>query len=341
MRILIVKLGSIGDVVHSLPSLAFIHERLPGAKVSWIVEGKSYEILAGNPMLDRIFLLRRTGLKDFFNVANDLRSARMDIAMDFQGLLKSAFVAFLSGAKERVGFSANALREPESRVFLTRQIEIPEKTHVIKKNLLLVKETFKLGSLPDELKFPIFTDEVHKKEANSVIEKVGTDFVVVNPSAGWKTKIWNFERFGALIDRVWEELGLNSVISVARDEYELATKVLRSSWTGKATIAVLSLKGFYELVKKARIYIGGDTGPTHIAVAAGTPVVSIFGPTEWWRNGSPYREDVCLEREDIPCRVNCHRRSCSNWICMNISVEQVFRAVRERLCLGKSKSLVF
>jgi len=79
------------------------------------------------------------------------------------------------------------------------------------------------------------------------------------------------------------------------------------------------------------VYVGGDTGPTHIAVAAGAPVVGIFGPTEWWRNGSPRAEDINVGREDIGCRVDCHRRTCSNWICMEISVEAVLDAACRRI----------
>jgi ADP-heptose:LPS heptosyltransferase len=89
--------------------------------------------------------------------------------------------------------------------------------------------------------------------------------------------------------------------------------------------------GFYELAKRARIYVGGDTGPTHLAIAAGAPIVGIFGPTDWWRNGSLNPDDICVERLDIGCRVDCHRRSCSNWICMDISPEAVLEAVRERM----------
>jgi len=77
--------------------------------------------------------------------------------------------------------------------------------------------------------------------------------------------------------------------------------------------------------------VGGDTGPTHIAIAAGAPIVGIFGPTEWWRNGSLDDSDICVERTDIGCRVNCHRRTCSNWICMDIDVEIVLAGIKKRL----------
>ncbi|MDH3493787.1 MAG: hypothetical protein OEM82_09575 [Acidobacteriota bacterium] len=81
------------------------------------------------------------------------------------------------------------------------------------------------------------------------------------------------------------------------------------------------------------MYVGGDTGPTHLAVAAGCPVIGIYGPTEWWRNGSPRIDDICIERNDIGCRVDCHRRTCGNWICMNIDVKTVLLAIRTRLGL--------
>jgi ADP-heptose:LPS heptosyltransferase len=91
------------------------------------------------------------------------------------------------------------------------------------------------------------------------------------------------------------------------------------------------LKGFYALARRAALYVGGDTGPTHLAVAAGAPVVGLFGPTEWWRNGSPRAADVCVERTDINCRADCHRRSCSAWVCMDIEVARVAAAADERL----------
>ncbi|HSK71967.1 MAG TPA: glycosyltransferase family 9 protein, partial [Pyrinomonadaceae bacterium] len=135
--------------------------------------------------------------------------------------------------------------------------------------------------------------------------------------------------------KIWENKGLVSIVATAPNEVNLAEKVLQNSKSGKVFLAQPSLKGFYELAKRARIYVGGDTGPTHLAIAAGAPIVGIFGPTEWWRNGSPNPQDVCVERNDIGCRVDCHRRTCSNWICMDIGIETVWRAVERRLELTK------
>jgi heptosyltransferase-1 len=120
-------------------------------------------------------------------------------------------------------------------------------------------------------------------------------------------------------------------VTAGPGESELAAKVLSASRTGAARPVSLSLKGFYELARRASVYVGGDTGPTHLAVAAGAPVVGLFGPTEWWRNGSPRADDIEVGRADISCRTDCHRRACSVWVCMDIEVGRVVAAVEERL----------
>jgi ADP-heptose:LPS heptosyltransferase len=161
----------------------------------------------------------------------------------------------------------------------------------------------------------------------------------LNPAGGWETKLWQAEKFGELADRLWTENRLFSIVTTAPNETDLAGRVLRANKTGRIFHAAPGLKGFYELAKRAKIYVGGDTGPTHLAVAAGAPVVGIFGPTEWWFNGSPNPSDICVERTDLECRTNCNRRKigswkkgeCGNWLCLDIAVETVFDAVRARL----------
>jgi ADP-heptose:LPS heptosyltransferase len=173
-------------------------------------------------------------------------------------------------------------------------------------------------------------------EANQAAESAAGNFAILNPGGGWPTKLWSAEKFGGLADLLWASYGMRSLIPYGPGELELAERVRRASRSLKAVPVNLSLKGFYSLAKRARVYVGGDTGPTHIAVAAGAPIVGLFGPTEWWRNGSPHSQDICVERNDIGCRVDCHRRSCSNWICMDIDVERVFEAVTRRLDLREA-----
>ncbi|MGE3465948.1 MAG: lipopolysaccharide heptosyltransferase I [Pyrinomonadaceae bacterium] len=340
MRILIVKLGSIGDIVHALPALAAVRRALPTAEISWIVEERAAEILRGHPMLERLIEADTQSMRGgmviediLINVSKqirDLRKFRFDIAIDLQGLWKSAAIAKFSGAKRRWGFARTGLREPSSRILLTDSVETPKQVHVIHKNLALVAGALNIET-GGQLEFPIATDTEHLAEAETIRTQAGGDLAVLNPGGGWVTKLWPAEKFGQLADRLWEEEHLVSVIAAGPKDLDLALAVVENSSTGKAIISQPSLKGFYELVKSARVYVGGDTGPTHIAVAAGAPVVGLFGPTEWWRNGSPYPEDICVERTDIDCRVDCHRRSCGKWICMDSDVETVFRATLRRL----------
>jgi heptosyltransferase-1 len=350
MKILIVKLGSIGDIVHTLPALAAIRRALPQAEISWVVEKRSAEILRSgrNQFLSHLIevdtkaLRHQESLGETLLIARQqlrgLRASAFDFALDFQGLLKSAAIAKLAKAKRRYGFAREALREPASRFLLTDRVAVPQKIHVIRKIVMLLQKALKIPVPERDFEFPIFTEKTHVEEAEKIVARAGAGFAILNPAGGWATKLWQAEKFGALADKLWEENGLISVVTTAPNENALAEKVLKNSKSGKAFAANLSLKGFYELTKRARIYVGGDTGPTHLAAAAKAPIVGIFGPTEWWRNGSPNDADICVGRADIDCRTDCHRRACGNWICMDISVEAVFKAVRIRLKTAESET---
>jgi lipopolysaccharide heptosyltransferase I len=344
MKILIVKLSSIGDVIHALPALAAIRANLPDAEISWVVESRSAGILRGNQLIDNLIEVDTRSLRggkvieeillDAGRQVKSLRKFSFDIALDLQGLLKSAVIAKLSKAPARFGFSRENLREPASRFLYTDTVAIEPETHVIRQHLALVNAALEIPVPTADFDFPIFTSDEDKAEAERTIASTGEDFAILNPAGGWVTKLWHAEKFGQLADRLWEECGLVSIIATGPGETALAENVLQNSRSGRVVLTEPSLKGFYELARKAKVYVGGDTGPTHLAVAAGAPIVGIFGPTEWWRNGSPDEKDICVGRTDISCRIDCHRRTCSNWICMDIDVETVFQAVRKRLDSG-------
>jgi lipopolysaccharide heptosyltransferase I len=348
MRILIVKLGSIGDIVHTLPAAAAIRRELPHSEITWVVEKRASAILQDNPVLDNLIEVDTKALRRWPTSGETLlaprqqfrrlRASAFDTAIDFQGLLKSASVARLSGARKVFGFSRSGLREPASRFLLSKGVSTPPRCHIIEKNLALARGALgiKVPRFPADFDFPIALQPEHETEAAAAIQTSAKEFVILNPGGGWVTKLWGPERFGVLADQLWQRHGLHSIVTFGPGEKELAKRVESASQTGKARAASLSLKGFVALARIARLYIGGDTGPTHLAVAAGTPVVGLFGPTEWWRNGSPMIDDICIERNDIGCRVNCHRRACSKWVCMDIEVQRVLEAAEKRLArVGK------
>lgn len=339
MRILFVKLGAIGDIVHALPALAEARRAYPDAVIDWVAESKSSEILRDNPAIDRLLeidthsirKLRTPDLlmKEIKRQAGALRGGEYDIAIDLQGLLKSALIAKVSGTKQRWGFDRAGLKEPAAGLMYTDRVATDRGINVIEKNRQLVRGALGIKAAPYDLEFPIGTAVEHREEAERIAAEVDGDFVILNPAGGWVTKLWPAENYGRLAEKIRNELGIASIVATGPKEKALAARVKESS--GTAVLAEPSLKGFYELAKLSVGYIGGDTGPTHLAVAAGTPVVGIFGPTEWWRNGSPRVDDIGVGREDIGCRVDCHRRTCSKWICMEITVDSVFDAVVRRI----------
>lgn len=348
MNILFVKLSSIGDIVHTMPALAAVKRARPDANVSWVAERRSAELLRNNGLLDHLIevdtkalrsgrtMLGKTpgsALKQF----RELRDAKPDLSLDFQGLFKSATIARISGAPRRFGFDKENLREPQSSFLLTDPIAVDQVQNVIFKNIDLAEAALReFSGEPafaldrSRIEFPIETGDEEKAYAAKTTEAAGGPFAILNPGGGWVTKLWRPSDYGMLADRIREELGLIPVVPLAPGEEKLADEV-ESSSKGGVFKTRAGLKEFYELAKIAAVYVGGDTGPTHIAVAAGCPVVGIFGPTEWWRNGSIRPDDICVARKELACRIDCHRRTCGKWVCMDIPVENVFDAVKKRL----------
>lgn len=346
MRILIVKLSSIGDIIHALPAVAAIRRALPEAQISWVVEARSAEIIRDCLLVDNLIEIDTRSIRgkvvekivsEISSQAKAIRKHKYDIAIDFQGLIKSGAIAKISGAKQRWGFAKKDLREKASRYFLTNTVSIEPKTHIIRKQIRLAASALGFEYADDLLEFPIATTDEHRAEAGEIIARSGENFAILNPAGGWVTKLWHPEKFGELADRIFEETGITSIVATAPNEVELAQTVAANSRTGKLILTQPSLKGFYELARQARVYVGGDTGPTHIAVAAGIPVVGLFGPTEWWRNGSLTPGDICVERTDITCRIDCHRRICDNWICMDSDVDSVMAAVNRRISTSETR----
>ncbi len=353
MRILIVKLSSIGDVVHALPAAAFIRRALAGARITWIVERRASEILKQSPAIDELIELdtrswrkaplahnTRAELKSMIATLRDNagHKGRFDVAIDFQGLIKSGLVAYVSGAAKRIGFETADLRESASRIFLTDQVETAEIKHVIEKNLALARRAIaQLGvdsagpaSIPQGYEFPIHVSEEDEEYVEKATSATGNKFAIINPGGGWPTKLWSAESFGELADWLFKEYRLASFVTYGPGEESLAERVTRASTTGSARALPSTIKQFVALARRARLFVGGDTGPLHIAAACGTPVVGIYGPTSPERNGPFEKDDICVGR-DLWCRPDCHRRSCWHWECMEIPVASVKSAVGARL----------
>lgn len=331
MRILIVKLSSIGDVVHTLPAAAYLKSRLPDAHISWAVELRASQILTDSPAIDELIVLDRwTSARS--QLGRSSPRGQFDVAIDFQGLVKSGLVALTSRAPARIGLDTADLREKAARFFLTRQVDTTRKTHVIEKNLsLAVAVTGEHnGAPPGPPQFPIAMSAEDERYAERVICEHGSTFAILNPGGGWPTKLWPAAPFGQIADWLFDEHGMRSLVTFGPGEELLAQAVAEASRAKAAVLLPSTLKQFTALARRAALFVGGDTGPLHIAAACGTPIVGLYGPTSPARNGPFNPEDVTLGR-DLWCRTNCHKRSCWHWECMCIPVSTVQRAIEERL----------
>ncbi|MFN0122524.1 MAG: glycosyltransferase family 9 protein [Blastocatellia bacterium] len=337
MRILIVKLGSIGDVVHTLPALAALRRAYPRAHIAWAVEsGGPAKLLRDNPCLDDLLVLNMRGWRKTLaegqtrgEITAAIRRLRgFDLALDFQGLLKSAAIARLSGAPRRIGFARAALREPASAWLLTETVNVDDSDQIIRKNLQLVRA---LGIEPgDHFEFPIALAPEDEQFAEQQLSAHNGALAIINPGGGWPTKLWNTAGFAAIADRLREQYGLPSVITYGPGEQALAESVAAASRTGAQPLDT-TLKQFFALARRARLFVGGDTGPLHLAAAAGAPILGIYGPTPARRNGPFAPDDIVVERFDLDCRTDCFRRSCGHTSCMNIPVETVWQAAVKRM----------
>lgn len=327
-RILVVRLGSLGDLVHTLPAVSALRRRFSGATIDWVVDRVHEPFLALVPVISRAIVLRDRTAAAWFEMRRTLRAGQYDVAVDFQGLIKSAFFARMSGAGRVIGFGRRALREPAARWLYSERIDVPEGQHVIQKNLQLARA---LGASSDRLEFPLAPVE---SAAVAAVRDRGVDrFALVNPGAAWPNKRWPPARFGQLARAIRERHGLQSVVLWGPGEAALADEVVRESGGAAVAAPATSIPDLVALARAASLVVSGDTGPLHIAAAVGVPAVALFGPTNFRRNGPWDDADISISLYD---RCDCHyerrcRRTADAWCLGTIGVDDAARAVDQRL----------
>ncbi len=330
-RILIVRLGSLGDLVHALPAVSALRRAFPSAEIDWLVDAVHEPFLQLVPIISRTVPLRARTARAWLDARRVLRARGYDAALDFQGLLKSAALARLSGARRVIGFDARAAREPAAAWFYTEREATGEGRHVIDKNLALAAS---LGITADAREFPLRDVE---SAALAELQAGGLGrYALLNGGAAWPNKRWPPDRLGRLAAWLRDQHGLASVVLWGPGERELAEAVVAAS-AGAARVAPeTAVADLVALSRKAALMVSGDTGPTHIAAAVGTPVVALFGPTSPARNG-PWRErDITISRYD---ECDCHyerrcRRDAARWCLGTIGEDEVRRAIDVRLGPG-------
>lgn len=325
-RILIVKLSSIGDVVHTLPALSALRKRFPKSYIAWVVKKQIADIITNHPHLDEVITYegpRKTAKK--------LRSLKFDLAIDLQGLFRSGFLTFISGAKIRLGFSRANSREL-SRLFLNRRVTPGEEDrHVIDKNLSLLRT---LGIEAEQKEFIIPISRENREHITSFLKErkiISSDILIaLHPGASWPSKLWPEEKWAELVDRLIEELKVKAILLWGPEDKNSIDRIAKMTENRPIISCKTNLKELACLISKCRLFIGGETGPLHIACALNIPTIALIGPTDSVRNG-PYGEGHIVIEKDLPCR-GCWRHKCKRLDCMkSITVGEVFSAVKEQL----------
>ncbi len=332
-RFLIVRLGALGDIVHAVPAAAALRRAYPDARIDWLVDARHREMVELITVVDRPVVMERASAGGWLDVTRRLRQTQYDAAVDLQGLLKSAILSRASGAPRVVGFSIWHLREKTARPFYTetdRRGRL-EADHVIHKNLRLLCA---LGVQDERVEFPLAHAESPALIAVRAALGGERSFALINPGAAWPNKRWPAERFGEVAAFIQEIRGLPSIVLWGPGEEGLAGAVVDAS-AGAARIAPRTgLTDLLALCRVASLMISGDTGPLHIAAAAGTPIVAIFGPTDPHRNGPWAHDDVAVSRFGA---CGCHyERRCrqQNWCLESIGVAEVTAAIQQRFSSG-------
>ena len=332
MNVLIVRLGALGDIVHTIPAAAALRRAYPEARIDWIVDEKHREILDLVAGLDRVIVLRRPAVRGWIEATRQLRAGRYDVALDFQGLMKSAVLARASAARRVLGFSIWHLREKGARPFYSESIETgasePGQTlHIVQKNLQLLTA---VGVADAVVEFPLVRVPSAARDT-MVAQAGGRPIALINPGAAWPNKCWYSDRFGEIAAFLRDVRGMEPFVLWGPGERGLAERVIEASQGAGRLAPATRLADLVEICRDAAIMVSGDTGPLHIAAAVGTPIVSIFGPTDPARNGPWRPEDVTVSRY---AACGCHYdRRCrqEEWCLTTIPVVEVTAAVQRRL----------
>jgi heptosyltransferase-1 len=332
-RILIVKLGALGDVVHAIPVAAALRRAFPSARIDWLVSRKHREILDLVPVIDRRLVMND---REMIAAIRGLRGSRYDVAFDLQGLIKSAVLARASGAARVVGFTARYARERIASWFYTDAHDPGgggmyhvDEHHVVYTNLGVLEE---VGIRAGEPEFPI--DPVESTVAAGVAARTGGRYAILNPGAAWPNKRWPPARFGAVAAELHRRHALPSVVVWGPDEQSIAQAVVNASSGAATLVPRTTIADVVALARGAALYVAGDTGPAHIATAVGTPIVGLYGPTRPSRNGPLAAADLTVSRADV-CRCH-HLRQCRlATMCLeDVQVDEVLAAVERRLAGG-------
>jgi len=342
MRILIVRTSALGDVVHALPVLGALRRHFPRARIGWVVEEGMAPVLAGHPDLDETVVVR---LRQWGRTPFSLRTVRElgafvaaldrfspDVTLDLMGNHKAGAISALTLCDRRIGAARRARREPSSAVWVSDPVA-PRGVHAVDRMLSLLDG---LGLPAEPADFgpgKIFQAEL-PAATRDALAALPEGFVLIHPGAGWANKVYPPERWGEVARRLREMTGLPALVARARGEEGLAARIEAAAGGAARAVDAPDLPSLAALLRRARLVLGGDSGPTHLAHALGTPILMLLGPTDPERNGPYGAPERALWRR-LPCSF-CHRRLAGTKACLlEIPAGRVAERAAELLATGR------
>jgi heptosyltransferase-1 len=343
-RFLVLRLGSLGDIVHTFPAVAALRETFPAAEIVWMTHPRWKFLVESSSLASEVRTIETRAFASLRKAVEGVRLTTWDASIDYQGLWKSAALPLFGGVKRRIGFSSHTIREFGVPILYNERVK-PATIHIADQNGELSRRA---GAKHRVAPVTLRVSPEGDAQVRSQLQREGIDrYVVLSPGGGWRAKCWPAERFGALCAKIRDQLGLRCVVNYGPGEDDLANAVRASCGDAAPLLYNAELGPLMALLRSATCIVGGDTGPLHLAIALGTPAVALFGPTDPARNG-PYRNpcrsgtDLNATKDTDPCEgdivlrapnsVTSHSRNDQTDPSMlAIQVDSVLKAVRRRI----------
>lgn len=329
-RFLVVRLSSLGDIVHTFPAVAGLRESFPNAEIAWLTHPRWKLLVESSSLATEIWATETRSFASLREFLHRIRAHSFETAVDYQGLWKSAAFSFLGGIPRRIGFSSETIREYGVPILYTDRVRSTQ-AHIADQNGELSQRA---GAHRATGNVNLSVSPREELEFREHLRGLGVDhYVALSLGGGWRSKCWPPERFGALCKMLRDSLGLRCIVNHGPGEESLASVVRDASGDAAPILYNGELGQLMALLRNALCIVGGDTGPLHLAVALGTPSVALFGPTDPSRNG-PYRGspgasspiDIVLRS---PHAVTTYKRGSQvDPSMLEIGVDTVFESVR-------------
>jgi heptosyltransferase-1 len=283
-RFLVVRLGSLGDIVHTFPAVAALRRTFPASQITWLTHPRWESLVASSGLATEIWATETRSFASIRGIIARIRREKFTAAIDYQGLWKSAALPLFGGIPRRIGFSSQTIREWGVPVLYTDRVRC-ETTHIAEQNGELSQRA---GASSTVAPFVLQISSQDDAIVRQLLQDRGVErYVLLSPGGGWRSKCWPPERFGQVAQLIRNSLSLRCVLNYGPGEDHLVEAIKVSSGNAEPIAYSGTVEKLMALARNALCIVGGDTGPLHLAIALGTPSVSIYGPTDPQRNG-PY-----------------------------------------------------